>query len=54
MNEEDHKFDKHHRKNLCIFFLIFFLLKRKDSITVHMSEEGFDWKGGNYFIQKDE
>jgi len=30
------------------------LLKRKDSITIHMSEEGFDWKGVNYFIQKDE
>jgi len=40
--------------NLCIFFLIFFLLKRKDSITIHMSKEGFDWKGGKYFIQKDE
>ena len=38
---------------LCIF-LIFFLLKRKDSITIHMSEEGFEWKCGNYFIQKDE
>jgi len=35
---------------LCIFFP----LKRKDSIIIHMSEEGFDWKGGNYFILKDE
>jgi len=49
MNEEDHKFEKHHR-NKFMFFLIFFLLKRKDSITIHMIEEGFDWKDGNYFI----
>jgi len=35
---------------LCIFFY----LKRKDSIIIHMNEEGFDWKGGNYFILKDE
>ena len=40
--------------NLGICFLKFFLQKWKDSITIHMSEEGFDWKGGNYFIQKDE
>ena len=49
-NEEDHKFEKHHRKKLCIFFLICFLLTRKDSITIHMSEEGFDRKGEKYFI----
>jgi len=54
MKEEDHKFEKHHRNKFVYFFLIFFLLKRKDSITIHMSEKNFDWKNEKYFIQKDE
>ena len=44
-----------HEWNLLFFFLffIFFLLKWNDSITIHMSEKEFDWKGRKYFIQKD-
>ena len=54
INEKDQNLRNIIETKLCIFFFIFFLLKRKHLITIHMSEEGFDWKGVNYFIQKDE
>jgi len=54
MNEEDHKFEKYYRNKFVYFFFIFFLLTRKDSITIHISEEGFDQKEENFFIQKNE
>jgi len=48
MNEEDHQFEKHQRTKFCIFF-IFFVLKQKDSTTVHVNEEGFGPKSDKNF-----
>jgi len=43
MNEEDHQSKKHQRTKFCIF-LIFFVLKQKDSTIIYVNEEGFDPK----------
>jgi len=45
------KFEKHHI-NQIMYFLIFFLLKRKDLITIHMSEYGFDLERWKLFYSK--